>query len=76
MIFPVSAQFKEPLLAVVRWYEDNVLGEPVNAVAAKGEDVYLFFDELQNLPAWEAQLKFLADNRAARMIATEAQHSE
>ncbi len=67
---PSLGVFKEPLLAVVRWYEDNVLGEPINALAAKGEDVYLFFDELQNLPAWEAQLKFLADNRAARMIAT------
>ena len=69
MIFPVSALSRNRCCGR-RWYEDNVLGEPINALAAKGEDVYLFFDELQNLPAWEAQLKFLADNRAARMIAT------
>lgn len=35
-----------------------------------GETIYLFFDELQNLSAWEAQLKFLVDGRTAKTIVT------
>ncbi|MDA1013687.1 MAG: AAA family ATPase [Planctomycetota bacterium] len=67
---PSIGAFQDPLLAVVRWYEDNVLKQSINAASNDGETIYLFFDELQNLFAWEAQLKFLVDGRAAKTMVT------
>ena len=67
---PGLGQLKNPVEALVRWFEDHVLGESINAVARRGEDVYLFFDELQNLPRWSAQLKALSDHTAAKILVT------
>ena len=67
---PALGPLKNPIETVVRWFEDNVLAESVNAAAQRGEDVYLLFDELQNLPRWSAQLKSLVDHVSARTLVT------
>ncbi len=67
---PAIGSLVHPVETIVRWYEENVLCEPINAVANRGEDVYLLFDELQNLPRWSAQLKALADHVSARILVT------
>ncbi len=59
-----------PIETIVRWYEQNVLKSSLNAAAKRGEPAYLFFDEVQNLPAWSAQLKILADHSDARILVT------
>ncbi len=59
-----------PVESIVRWYEDHVLREPINAVARRGERVYLVFDELQDLPKWSPQLKALVDHTSARTFVT------
>ena len=67
---PALGSFVSPIETIVRWYEENVLKEPINAVAARGERVYLLFDEVQNLPDWSAQLKALVDHTAAATLVT------
>ncbi len=67
---PALGSLRSPIDTIVRWYEDNVLRERINAVARRGEKVYLFFDELQDLPQWSAQLKSLVDNVSARTLVT------
>jgi len=67
---PALGSLVQPVDTLVRWYEENVLREPINALARRGEDVYLFFDELQNIPQWSGQLKALVDNVAARTLVT------
>lgn len=67
---PKLGQFELPVLEIVRWFEDVILKEPINAAAQRDETVYLFFDELQNLVGWENQLKQLVDHRAVKVIAT------
>ncbi len=67
---PTLGKFLMPVQAIVRWYEECVLKEPINAVARRGETVYFLLDELQNLTGWENQLKSLVDDRSVKVIAT------
>ncbi len=67
---PAIRSLGHPIETIVRWYEENVLREPINAVARRGENVYLFFDELENLPQWSGQLKALVDATSARTLVT------
>lgn len=67
---PGLGVLKNPVDAIVRWYEDNVLHETVNALARRGDVVYLLFDELQNLTSWSDQLKALVDHVSARTFVT------
>ena len=62
--------FSQPILALVRWFEKNVLRDSLNAFAQKGEPVYLFFDEVQNLKTWAPQFKSLVDHVAAKTLIT------
>jgi len=60
----------EPILRLVDWYEEVVLGETLNAVARRGEPTYLVFDEIQNLDNWAPQLKSLVDHSVTRVLVT------
>ncbi len=60
----------EPVLAICRWYEKEVLHGDINAEANAGKPVYLFFDEVQNLDSWAPQIKSFVDNHAARVLIT------
>jgi predicted AAA+ superfamily ATPase len=60
----------QPILALVRWFESNVLQGSPNALAERGEPVCLFFDEVQNLNTWAPQLKSLVDHTAAKTLVT------
>ena len=41
-----------------------------NTLVHRDERAYLFFDELQNLPRWDSQLKSLVDNSAVKVVVT------
>lgn len=59
---------REPILEVVWWYADHVLGAPIAAPAP--HPVYLFLDEVQNLKDWAPQLKTLVDLLPIRALVT------
>ena len=61
---------EEPILAIAEWFERHITEEPFNALARAGQKAYLFFDEVQNLDAWDAQLKFLVDTTAVKVLVT------
>lgn len=67
---PTLGSYRLPILALVGWFEKNVLGEPMNALAARGEPVYLFLDEVQNLKGWAPELKSLVDHVRAKTLIT------
>jgi predicted AAA+ superfamily ATPase len=67
---PLLGSFQHPILALVKWFEANVLREPLNAFAQRGEPVYLLFDEVQNLRTWAPQLKSLVDHVSAKTLVT------
>jgi predicted AAA+ superfamily ATPase len=67
---PKLGSFTHPILALVRWFEDNVLRDSINAFAHRGEPVYLILDEVQNLKTWATQLKALVDHIAVKTLVT------
>jgi predicted AAA+ superfamily ATPase len=60
----------EPILRVADWFERSILGKHFNAAADEGRPAFLFFDEVQNLPDWDAQLKSLVDHAKVRVLVT------
>lgn len=67
---PSLKSLHEPVLTVVRWYEATILRRSLNSSARAGEPCYLFFDEVQNLSAWTAELKHLVDTSTTRVVVT------
>ena len=67
---PALGRLESPILEIVRWFEDCVLGDTINAKAAQNQTTYLMFDEVQNQSGWENQLKSLVDHRSVKIIAT------
>jgi predicted AAA+ superfamily ATPase len=67
---PLLGSFQHPILALVNWFEKNVLRDSLNAYAQRGEPVYLFFDEVQNLKTWAPELKSLVDHADVKTLIT------
>jgi predicted AAA+ superfamily ATPase len=67
---PTLGGLKEPVLAIARWYEGNILGDTFNATARRREPAFLFFDEVRNLDSWAPQVKNLVDNHSVRVLVT------
>ncbi|MBI4082348.1 MAG: ATP-binding protein [Candidatus Lambdaproteobacteria bacterium] len=61
---------QEPILALTRWFENRVLQKSLNEAARDGQPAYLFFDEVQNLRDWSAQLKALVDHNTVKVLVT------
>ena len=61
---------QEPILRMVDWFEANILGCHLNEAAHRGQPAFLFLDEVQNLPAWDVQLKSLLDHATMRALVT------
>jgi len=60
----------EPILRIVDWYESAVLRKKLNEAAHQNEPTYLFFDEVQNLANWAAELKSLVDASTTQILIT------
>ena len=67
---PKLGTMSMPVLAIVDWYEQNVLKKTLNASAKAGEPAYLLFDEIQNLADWSVQLKSLVDHTDVNTVVT------
>ena len=67
---PALRNVTEPILELARWYAATVLQKSFNQSAHDGEQAYLFFDEIQNLPDWAPQLKHLVDMHPVRVLVT------
>jgi predicted AAA+ superfamily ATPase len=60
----------DPILRLVDWYEASILRVTLNEAARAGENTFLFFDEVQNLSRWAAQLKALVDSSTTQVVVT------
>jgi len=67
---PKLGTMTQPILALVKWYEENVLKSTLNAAAKRGEPAFLLFDEIQNLSNWSVQLKTLVDHTDVNTLVT------
>ena len=60
----------DPILRIADWFEHHVAETHFNRLARAGRWAHLFFDEVQVVGGWHAQLKFLVDNASVRVLAT------
>lgn len=67
---PQLKKLSEPILELSRWYAENILQKTFNQAAEAGQKVYIFLDEVQNLPEWAPQLKHLVDMQPVRVLVT------
>jgi predicted AAA+ superfamily ATPase len=67
---PPLRGLKTPILDIVRWYQDRILGRTLNQAAHAGEPAYVFLDEVQNLRDWAPQLKALVDHHTVQVVVT------
>lgn len=68
---PELQRLSSPILDLVAWYADTIVGSSLNAFAhvQKGP-VYLLLDEVQNLRDWATQVKHLVDLQPVRAVVT------
>lgn len=67
---PALADVPEPVLRLVDWYEQAILGKTLNQAAQNGEPTLLCFDEVQNLKDWAPQIKALVDSSTTQVLVT------
>lgn len=67
---PSLRGLRDPILAIVRWFANRILGSTLNEAAHAGSPAFLFFDEVQNLPDWTVQIKALVDHHTVRAVVT------
>lgn len=61
---------QDPILTIVRWFENNVVQDTFNNMAEKGLPVYIFLDEFQGVKNWNSQLKYISDIGECRIFVT------
>jgi len=67
---PPLQVIQTPVLEIVRWYENRILGRTLNQAAHAGEPAYIFLDEVQNLRDWAPQIKSLVDHQTVQVVVT------
>lgn len=67
---PSLRPLDEPILSIVRWFENRILGSTLNEAAHAGRPAYVFFDEAQNLTDWAPQIKTLVDHNTVHAVVT------
>jgi predicted AAA+ superfamily ATPase len=67
---PSLRGLSDPVLSIARWFENRILQKTFNESARKGEPVFVFLDEVQNLKDWAPQLKALVDHHTVRVVVT------
>ena len=67
---PPLRDLTAPLLAILAWYENRILGETFNEAARAKRPAYVFLDEVQNLAEWAPQLKAIVDHHTLRVVVT------
>lgn len=63
-------KMSDPILAISDWFEREIAPDRFNALARDHQKAYLFFDEVQNVDNWHAQLKSLVDNTSVKVVVT------
>ncbi|WP_437869604.1 ATP-binding protein [Sorangium sp. So ce363] len=63
-------KMQSPIKSIVEWFEARILRKKLNASARAHEPAFMFFDEVQNLDNWAAQLKHLVDSSTVYAVVT------
>lgn len=67
---PSLKELKDPILTLCHWFQSSILGKTFNESMNEGQQVYIFFDEVQNLTDWSDQIKALVGLHSIRVLLT------
>ena len=67
---PTLRGLKEPVLVIIRWFENRILSCSLNEAAHANRTAYIFLDEVQNLSDWAPQIKALVDHHTVHVLVT------
>ncbi|MDR2169372.1 MAG: ATP-binding protein [Planctomycetaceae bacterium] len=65
-----SFKIDDPLIAIINWYEHNIVQDAFNKLANKGQEIYIFLDEIQEIDNWNSQIKHIVDIRRCHVFIT------
>lgn len=60
----------DPIITIVDWFEKNILKDTFNNLACQKKPVYIFLDEIQDVPNWSEQLKHIVDHKECKVYIT------
>lgn len=63
-------QLENPILTIVRWFEESIAQDSFNNLWKQKTPVFLFFDEVQDVIDWNVQLKAIADFQMCKALIT------
>ncbi len=67
---PGLTDLPQPLLTIVDWFQNRILGRTLNEAAHAGEPAFVFLDEAQNVGDWAPQLKAIVDHHTLHVVVT------
>lgn len=67
---PDLQRLTQPILDLVQWYSDSILGRSLNKAAHELGKCILVLDEVQNLRDWAPQIKHLVDLQPVTAVVT------
>lgn len=63
-------QLENPITTITHWFEESVVKDTFNSMWTKKKPVFLFFDEIQEVPQWSKQLKAIIDFKMCKAFIT------
>jgi predicted AAA+ superfamily ATPase len=60
----------DPIITIIDWFERNILKDTFNNVSRQRKPVYIFLDEIQDVPNWNEQIKHIVDNKECKIYVT------
>jgi predicted AAA+ superfamily ATPase len=60
----------DPIITIVDWFEQNIIKDTFNNLSHQNKPVYIFLDEIQDVPNWNEQLKHIVDHKECKVYVT------
>lgn len=60
----------DPIITIIDWFEKNIVKDTFNNLAHQNKPIYIFLDEIQDIPTWNEQLKHIVDHKECKVYIT------
>ncbi len=60
----------DPIITIINWFEKKILKDNFNNMARQSTPVYIFLDEIQDVPNWNEQIKHIVDHKECKIYIT------
>lgn len=60
----------DPIITIIDWFEKYILKDTFNNLSHQKKPVYIFLDEIQDVPNWNEQIKHIVDHKDCKIYIT------